>query len=77
MVKLSSDESVAYVTDGGGGFRAIDISNSSNPTLLDSFGIGYAIGLSLSSDNTKAFIGDYYSDGLIIINTNNPSSLSK
>ncbi len=69
---LSSDNQKAYLLDRSLGFSILDISNSSNPSILASLNIGINLEkIILSHDGTIAYISDTYT-GLHIVDISNP-----
>ncbi|WP_457626683.1 LVIVD repeat-containing protein [Persephonella sp.] len=58
-IKISSDESKAFIADGISGIKIVDISNPSNPQLISSLDTdGKTFSLALSPDETKVYIAD-------------------
>ncbi len=74
-VTISADGTKAYVADGSGGLKIIDVSDATNPTLLGSIDTYRAREVILSADGTKAYIADG-EEGLKIMDVSDSSNLS-
>ena len=73
-VTLSPDGNTAYVADYLAGLQIINVSDSSNPTLIETFDTpGYAESVTLSPDGNTAYVG-YHSDGIHIIDVSDSSN---
>jgi len=75
-IAISSDGAKAFVTSIGNGFKVLDISNPSFPSLIGTFSSsGHNFVIKLSSDESKAFIADG-ANGFTIVDISTPSSPS-
>ena len=73
-VTLSADGNTAYVADSNSGLRIIDVSDSSNPTLIETFDTsGSPRSVTLSADGNTAYVADEVS-GLQIIDVRDSST---
>lgn len=73
-LKISIDETKAYIADSGKGFKIIDISNPYKLSLLGSFSYGSIYDIAISKDETKAYLGGYGKFSILdITNKSNPS----
>lgn len=65
-------DNIAYIADAGDGLWILDVSNSSNPTVLSHTLIGRVEHWVYVEDNI-AFVADYF-NGLIIFDVSNPNN---
>ena len=81
LISYTSDiivkDNIAYVSDLVNGLLILDVSNTNNPILIDSYTLqGNTKKLLLSNDNNRLYVlNDYY--GLIIFDISNLSSITQ
>lgn len=72
-IVLSPDEKTAYIADGDGGLKIINISDPLHPQIIGVYDTdGYAESVVLSHDGTIIYLADY-DHGLHIINVSTPT----
>ena len=73
-VALSNDGTKAYIAEASNGLVVVDISDPTNPIKLSSYDRN-CYSVTISKDNTKAYIGTY--KGLVIVDISEPTYLTK